>query len=501
MTDFEAPAPQQESKKCPVDSLPVELLANTFLTLKAMHSRVHHDRVHPTPYQITLSHVSRRWRAVAIQIPELWTFLYIAHNHRRLERLDAFLTRSANQPLDIVIRWCPFGSPADLINPPRPRVTNAKREAELWQAFFAKLVPHVQRWAIFDFGSDAWRHMHTALTALESTSAPRLRSFSLRYYNVMDPVSNTDPAWPANSACAPFSNGPLELQELTVRAVRLDWPRCMFAGLRSLTLGRNSWGVRCPADEALRILERSPHLESLRLEDAVHLEDPVAPLELHGLKELCVVQRNWDETEWLPDRIIAPNLNALTLLPVASQRPSPVNALTRVRATTGTSLLGPLRAFRFVPFRDELRLDQRRAFYEELRNIRVLILDTYTHTWSENLELMLDLIGSPTAVQHYLPNLTTLVFAIMDWSLVGLLVKSRSNTGTPLKKIICSTTCVDSDQMYPFVRDLEAFGTVEWPSVESPWDCTLADWLAFDAAVPGTGEFEDSCARVKCHLL
>ncbi|TFY71020.1 hypothetical protein EVG20_g1980 [Dentipellis fragilis] len=465
-----------------------------------MHSLTHRDRVHPTPYQITLTHVSRRWRAVATQTPDLWTFLYISHTHKRLERLDAFLTRSASRPLDIVIRWCPFGSPADLINPPKPRVTNAKRDAELFGAFFVKLIPRVSRWAVFDFGSDAWRLMYTALTMLHSTSAPRLRSLLLRYYDVMDPVENTDPAWPAHSAFAPFGGGPLELQELIVRAVPLDWPRCVFAGLKSLTLGKNARSVGGPANEALRILERSPDLVSLRLEDEVIPNDPVVPVELHALEDLCVAHCNWDQTEWLPDRIVAPNLRALTLLPIAPLRSRVVDALMSVHATTGTSLLKPLRAFRTVPFGDELHSEQLNAFYEELHNIRVLVLDTNAYTTTDHVKLMFDLIYCPTGARHHLPNLTTMVVSLMDWAIMEILVKSRKNAGIPLKKIICSTTCVDSDRAHPFARDLEAFGTVEWPSAECPWECTLTDWLVFDAAVPGTREFEDACAQVKCHL-
>src|ERR1700691_3439414 len=64
----------------------------------------------PTPFEIVVSSVSRRWRNVALQTPRLWTRIYINVAKSAHELLDLYLCRSKMCLLDITLsrrklRW------------------------------------------------------------------------------------------------------------------------------------------------------------------------------------------------------------------------------------------------------------------------------------------------------------------------------------------------------------------------------------------------------------
>ncbi|KAH8804173.1 hypothetical protein DL96DRAFT_635937 [Flagelloscypha sp. PMI_526] len=71
----------------------------------AWQNRTRQPQPHLIP--LTLSHVCTEWRKLALQSPCLWCFIYVniedSFPDSRMKLLNAFLLRSRNNPLDIII--------------------------------------------------------------------------------------------------------------------------------------------------------------------------------------------------------------------------------------------------------------------------------------------------------------------------------------------------------------------------------------------------------------
>ncbi|KII89563.1 hypothetical protein PLICRDRAFT_53943 [Plicaturopsis crispa FD-325 SS-3] len=133
-------------------SLPDEILAEIF-----MHGPPEWS-LGSLPFQVTVSHVSRRWRAVALQFPQLWSRIHLADLQEaegpkyHKELLLAHIARSAECSLSIV--W-------------RGLVRN--------NLDFAKLTALAHRWTSFTgHGQLAHYAYHLA-----DWSAPNLRHFAI----------------------------------------------------------------------------------------------------------------------------------------------------------------------------------------------------------------------------------------------------------------------------------------------------------------------------------
>ncbi|KAF8161306.1 hypothetical protein B0H34DRAFT_374747 [Crassisporium funariophilum] len=90
-----SPAPQEEPAN--LDSLPAELLAIIFVL-----ARPKNRFPHTLPFEVVLSHISSRLRAVALTTPALWTRIDI-YSPRSVEWACAYQRRSAPMPLDVRI--------------------------------------------------------------------------------------------------------------------------------------------------------------------------------------------------------------------------------------------------------------------------------------------------------------------------------------------------------------------------------------------------------------
>src|ERR1700683_1269868 len=86
-------------------NLPIETLStifemglseSPFLATKPVRGGLFEDKWSPlpTPFEIVVSLVSRRWRNIALQTPRLWTRVYINVAQSTHELLDLYLCRS-----------------------------------------------------------------------------------------------------------------------------------------------------------------------------------------------------------------------------------------------------------------------------------------------------------------------------------------------------------------------------------------------------------------------
>lgn len=133
---------------------------------------------------VVLSHVCRRWRAISVESPLLWTHLRFNVSKSSLDRLTAFFTRSKHAPIHISIHHVPPKFLADRFKFPLPRNTADIRfisKNRLAQVF-SLLAPHCERWASLNIsGSDAESHKFIVSQLAECTPASQLEYFSLSY--------------------------------------------------------------------------------------------------------------------------------------------------------------------------------------------------------------------------------------------------------------------------------------------------------------------------------
>jgi hypothetical protein len=132
----------------------------------------------PTPFEIVVSSVSRRWRNVALQTPRLWTRVYINVAQSAHELLDLYLDRSKMCSLDITLsrRKLRWERSRDLMGSEPKAIIEFKQYLE-------RLVPHVGRWREPNVKSgDRSMPLFGVLAALAHLYAPALETLVLDGY-------------------------------------------------------------------------------------------------------------------------------------------------------------------------------------------------------------------------------------------------------------------------------------------------------------------------------
>jgi hypothetical protein len=160
----------------PISRLPNETLAFIFET-------VHQDA-------ITVSHVSRQWRHLAIRLPSLWKNISLSLCD---DQIREYLNRS--QPLSLVITF--DVADKDL----RDEYSDGEGSddedpREVREAFMARLtmlINHVSRWHSFRVNCSSCETMFTVLGYLEGLSAPCLTHVSVQLSN--EDFDDRPPNW------------------------------------------------------------------------------------------------------------------------------------------------------------------------------------------------------------------------------------------------------------------------------------------------------------------
>ncbi|KZP22404.1 hypothetical protein FIBSPDRAFT_1043654 [Athelia psychrophila] len=100
--------PQCSSQShCSVSSLPHEMLVKIFWKLDLFGSPHKHTRPSEKctlPFEILVSHVSRRWRDIALGTPAFWTQIHRRPMQNNLGSTFAYLARSAQTSIEITIQ-------------------------------------------------------------------------------------------------------------------------------------------------------------------------------------------------------------------------------------------------------------------------------------------------------------------------------------------------------------------------------------------------------------
>ena len=123
------------------------------------------------PFPMLVSSVSRRWRNIALQTPQLWTSIAVDIRQSTDNLLDLYLDRSKAGLLDIVFMRAPSGR-------------------ELYVANFyrqmGRLIPHVTRWRKLDIQLIYVTSSATAFSLLTHLHSPSLETLVLECSDELD---------------------------------------------------------------------------------------------------------------------------------------------------------------------------------------------------------------------------------------------------------------------------------------------------------------------------
>jgi len=221
-------------------------------------------------FQVTVSHVCRHWREVALETPALWSDIdletgrHAAPSHRRA---STYLSRSKAYPLSVsidVIEWdsddeSVYSMQSDYHSP----ITNVQL-----QEIMRLLLPHTGRWRKFKLVAENYLYLHTVLTRLID-APPALLLEYLELYHLEEELEPEPFSFPYPNQKTPyvlFDNHAPKLQHVSLYGVHIDWHKTTFLkNLHYLELANLSQDVRPSFDEFFTILRSSPGLRTLDL--------------------------------------------------------------------------------------------------------------------------------------------------------------------------------------------------------------------------------------------
>lgn len=268
-----------------VHSLPSEVLAEIFVaaTFSSDESRLEVPDV--------LSHVSSRWRAIALDTSILWTFIVVTFpfSAHQVARAKTALLRSKNRPIDVHI---------DVRDPDwtweLEEDQHAVRSYDMVEILEWLGSSH-PRWKSLTVLTDNWEPMQTFLAySTMFPSLPALEKLSLNRCNAYAGLPGTVPDSITPTELFGGNAHLPNLRHVVLSGVHIDYSCSGFEGLISLDLRHQSHGVAPSPQELHRILSASPELKSLSLV-AVSLScsralegfsDP--PIVMSSLKDLAI---------------------------------------------------------------------------------------------------------------------------------------------------------------------------------------------------------------------
>jgi hypothetical protein len=310
-----------------IHSLPVELLTRIFI-LGAGYDYPYADSpfllkpdhecyaIPSSNFQLLVSHVSQRWRQIALSTSSLWTTLHFREpNH--LPRAKAYLARcsaSATHLLDILVDTV---SIADHI----PGVNLCREE---FNPVFDIIVPHVKRWRSFHLkvcDNDCKVKARQQLSTCGP--APYLETLQLYHFEDYRTVQNLYLATYRPPVMV-FDNTLPRLRNVSLIGVNLPWSRSPYLiHLHCLELALHSDNIRPPYEYWDKMLRGSPELQRLSLHYSgprVADGDPITvwpsakeKIYLPSLAELSLTDLDPDYLCLLMERLVLPSVERLRL--------------------------------------------------------------------------------------------------------------------------------------------------------------------------------------------
>ena len=292
------------SQNATISRLPIETLGIIFELLQDTTFPPFEDRVKT---EITISHVSRHWRDVAIHSPLLWTYIDVSP-YQELDAIAAYVQRSEMCALTVH-----YGHPEEEGIDANEGVLNA---------YFDLVIPHVHRWKRVSLAAPSAVIEFIGLR-FDLLAAPLLRQLSRVD---LGGVFNYKAVHPDQCLPTVFLCGSPILSSIHMRLHDRDLPFCCpsFGTVKNLSLHFSHSIERFQNYKLVRqMLASSPLLENLYFQvdkDDYNIDlwfsDHLNPVKMPHLHSICIRSTSFNRgiaVLWLLLVIKAPQLHSLTL--------------------------------------------------------------------------------------------------------------------------------------------------------------------------------------------
>ncbi|KAI9058346.1 hypothetical protein FKP32DRAFT_1741521 [Trametes sanguinea] len=468
----------------------------TYSSISSDDSASHHskspkeeeeDKERRLPFNVLVSHVCERWRAVALENPLLWSHIRFVGNPP-YERATTYLARAKEAPLTITIdRTVEDDDEFSMSEDGDFTPEDNDPDLSIIGGIMDVITPHVTHWQALQIMVSFYPHMHRALQALGAAGpAPMLEVLQLYHYEDTD-------------------------EHLTFKTPDLrEQPFVLFGGVAPRLAQVALWGVHVPWSKdgapylaGLTDLELAYHARDVPPEEgAMQVDlDSLAPLVLPKLSDLVLAYLEPKVLLSLLPRLALPALTSLALdleeddytdvlAYLASPRslPHQISSSSVLAPTGGSTLSGPGVAGSGPP-------RETRSLLSNLTSLKVaslpaseaVVRDAYRQldklvalnlniaylgdTWLELLFPQPDASGSTDAGELLLPRLESLTTTGVDGLRMRELVEARKARGRPLRTVLMNqdddVTVDDEEWLGKHVERFEFFeGSDEEEDVE-----------------------------------
>ncbi|KAH8093098.1 hypothetical protein BXZ70DRAFT_950085 [Cristinia sonorae] len=274
----------------------------------------------PEPdWQILVSAVCRRWREVALEIPQLWSKVIFTEKSS-LEKAYTYLRRTKGAPLKICIDFTNDSDESHKIWP--PMISDEDYLMARTKGIISIITTHMKRVAILEVMVKFWRHMSVLLAFLGSCDgAPMLEVLRLSRHELEDEDDIREDGHPLSPIPESdkqqdfllFKGDLPRLRHVALWGVHVDWEKSLF--LKNLTMLELSYHEAdlAPSFKAFaRILRSSPNLNALTILQSGPRGGPIEWLE-------SVTGRTNDVDADLGMQIDLPNVKTFVLASVDRQ--------------------------------------------------------------------------------------------------------------------------------------------------------------------------------------
>ncbi|KAI0029165.1 hypothetical protein K488DRAFT_10507, partial [Vararia minispora EC-137] len=414
----------------PINALPNEVLADIFVLGADMQaeepidldpdarSDAGADEDAEVDFEVLVSHVCQRWRAVALGTPALWNCVSFSEGPP-FERSRTYIERSREAPLTITID-CTV----------QPRQTDGRVLPEDLPAIRDLILPHVGRWRSFECAVSSYAVMHSTLLALSSAGpAPELDELMLYDHGEHDDEYESFHPASLRAPLLPFGGIAPNLRHVVLWGVHLDWERAAFlTGLETLELAYHARDVRPSYAVFARMLSSSPALHRLSLQLSCPAGDaddwPVTPLPLPCVDQLQLAFLDPSTVLALLARLALPALRHLALEADPDDYSAVLHALV---GSGGGGRAQQLESLKVAGLQVE-EADVR-AFYGAMPGLQTLELDGLTSS-----DHFIDCL-IPAEDAALLPRLESLTTTGVDGAQICAIVETREGAGVPLRRV------------------------------------------------------------------
>ncbi|KAF9455943.1 hypothetical protein BDZ94DRAFT_484261 [Collybia nuda] len=345
--DIDAPSiatinsPAVQAQLSDISTLPDDVLLYLFyMTIHAPDA----DPFSP----MTFSHVSARWRELALYAPMLWTTITVAEElsatmlnfERTLYRVPHFLERSKDLPLSLHITLHSYHEESAMHHPDHPFAYNVQTFRHHTRRLSDFLGRHVARFKSFILVGDEFESVqdiqssfpHIPMPLLESYRVWQRDDYQCLEGDLRDPSHIGALSIPLRPRRMTVEESTLmypKLVDMTLKGIPLEWFHFSPRNLQYLHIGFLPIGARPTGEDFRHILLANEHsLEALKIQGACPVNASVEPYVLSNLKSFELAFAYPEEAIPLIQSMQTPNLISLSFTDLrrkfvdVGQRPS-----------------------------------------------------------------------------------------------------------------------------------------------------------------------------------